>query len=434
MKNPQTQEKVAIIGSGISGLACAYFLDDYFDIKLYEKNDYLGGHSNTAKINYDGVDIAVDTGFIVFNYQTYPNLVKFFELLKVEVKKSNMSFAVKINDSQLEYAGTSLGSLFAQKKNLFDIKFLQMIFDILRFNKKAVELLNKEQSPNYSIKNFLDDLKLKEYFQQYYLLPMASAIWSSPLEKIIDYPAQSFVNFFKNHGLLSVSNQPQWYTVEGGSCEYVKKISQKISQEFSQKISNKISCNDSVKKIYHDPQGKIVVVSEKSQEVFDKIIIATHSDQALAMLTNPSDIQQEILKNIKYQENIAILHKDQSLMPKAKKAWASWVYSSKSNNKQDLSVTYWMNNLQAIDAKYPLFVTLNPNQEIDKNKIFAKYQYHHPIFDSEAIIAQQKISQMQGQNNIYFCGAYQAFGFHEDGLKSALNVLNKLKIKAPWQL
>ena len=426
MKNLQAQEKVAIIGSGISGLACAYFLDDYFDIKLYEKNDYLGGHSNTAKINYDGVNIAVDTGFIVFNYQTYPNLVKFFELLKVEVKKSNMSFAVKINDSQLEYAGTSLGSLFAQKKNLFDIKFLQMIFDILRFNKKAVELLNKEQSLNYSIKNFLDDLKLKEYFQQYYLLPMASAIWSSPLEKIIDYPAQSFVNFFKNHGLLSVSNQPQWYTVEGGSCEYVKKI--------SQKIYNKISCNDSVKKIYHDSQGKIVVVSEKSQEVFDKIVIATHSDQALAMLTNPSNIQQEILKNIKYQQNIAILHKDQSLMPKAKKAWASWVYSSKSNSKQDLSVTYWMNNLQGIRNQFPLFVTLNPNQEINQENIFATYEYHHPIFDSEAIIAQQKISQMQGQNNIFFCGAYQAFGFHEDGLKSALNVLNQLKIKAPWQL
>jgi predicted NAD/FAD-binding protein len=236
MKNLQAQEKVAIIGSGISGLACAYFLSDHYDIKLYEKNDYLGGHSNTAKINYNGCDIAVDTGFIVFNFATYPNLVKFFELLKVEIKKSNMSFAVKIDDSKLEYAGTSLTSLFAQKKNLFNPNFLRMIFDIVRFNKKALELLNKDCLPNYTLKNFLDDLRVKKYFQQYYLLPMASAIWSSPLDKIIDYPAQSFVNFFKNHGLLSVTNQPQWYTVAGGSCNYVEKISQKNHYFYSRPI------------------------------------------------------------------------------------------------------------------------------------------------------------------------------------------------------
>jgi predicted NAD/FAD-binding protein len=422
----QLPKKIAVIGSGISGLACAYFLSDHYDIKLYEKNDYLGGHSNTAKINYNGCDIAVDTGFIVFNFATYPNLVKFFELLKVEIKKSNMSFAVKIDDSKLEYAGTSLTSLFAQKKNLFNPNFLRMIFDILRFNKKALELLNKDCLPNYTLKNFLDDLRVKKYFQQYYLLPMASAIWSSPLDKIIDYPAQSFVNFFKNHGLLSVTNQPQWYTVAGGSCNYVEKISQKISAQ--------ISLNDQVQKIYKNDQGKLVVVSKKSQEVFDKIVIATHSDQALRMLSDPSEIQQEILKNIKYQKNLAILHKDQSVMPKAKKAWASWVYSCKNNKSDELSVSYWMNNLQGIDEKYPLFVTLNPNQEISKKDIFASYEYEHPIFDSQAILAQNKISQMQGQDQIYFCGAYQAFGFHEDGLNSALKVLNQLKIKAPWQL
>jgi predicted NAD/FAD-binding protein len=422
----QLPKKIAVIGSGISGLTCAYFLSDHYDIKLYEKNDYLGGHSNTAKINYNGRDISVDTGFIVFNFATYPNLVKFFELLQVDIKKSNMSFAAKIDDSKLEYAGTSLASLFAQKKNLFNPCFWQMIFDILRFNKKALELLKKDCLPNYTLKNFLEDLRVKKYFQQYYLLPMASAIWSSPLDKIIDYPAQSFVNFFKNHGLLSVTNQPQWYTVEGGSCKYVEKISKKISKHYS--------LNDQVKKIYKNEQGKLVVVSEKSQEEFDKIVIATHSDQALKMLTNPTEIQQKILKNIKYQKNLAILHKDQSVMPKAKKAWASWVYSCKNNQSDQLAVSYWMNNLQGIDEQYPLFVTLNPNQEISKDDIFASYEYEHPIFDSEAILAQNKISQMQGQDQIYFCGAYQAFGFHEDGINSALKVLNQLQIKAPWQL
>ncbi len=425
MADSKKKEKIAVIGSGISGLTCAYFLDDHYDIKLYEKNDYAGGHSNTANINYNSKNIAVDTGFIVFNLQTYPNLVKFFEILKVEIKPSKMSFAVKIDDSKLEYAGTSLNSLFAQKKNIFDFKFWQMIFDILRFNKKAIDLLNKEQSAHYTIKNFLDDLKMREYFQQYYLLPMASAIWSSPLDKIIDYPAQSFINFFKNHGLLSVTNQPQWYTVEGGSKNYVQKI--------CEKISTKISLNDQVKKIYNDQQGRVVIESKKSQEVFNKVVIASHSDQALSMLTNPTQNQQQILENIKYQKNLAILHHDQSVMPKAKNAWASWVYSCNNNQKNNLSVSYWMNNLQGIDDQYPLFVTLNPNQEIAKEKIFATYEYDHPVFDSEAIIAQKQIAQMQGENGIYFCGAYQSFGFHEDGLNSALRVLNQLQITTPFK-
>lgn len=425
-KNLNHKPKLAIIGSGISGLVCAYFLKDKFDIKLFEKNNYFGGHSNTANIVYDDCRIAVDTGFIVFNYQTYPNLTKLFDLLKVEVKKSQMSFAVKIDNGKLEYAGTSLFSMFAQHKNIFNHHFWQMIFDILKFNKQAVELLKKPFDPSYSLKKFIDDLKMESYFQKYYLLPMASAIWSSPLAKIGDYPAQSFVQFFKNHGLLTVNNQPQWYTVNNGSQNYVAKI---IEQ-----ISNKVSLNDEVIKISNDQNNKVLVQSAKTNEVFDKVIIASHSDQALKMLANPNKLHQEILGDIKYQENLAVLHKDQKVMPNCKKAWASWVYSSRGQDLDKLSVSYWMNNLQGIDNKYPLFVTLNPNQEIAEQDIFAQYQYHHPIFDEKTIIAQQRFDEIQGLNNLYFCGAYRYFGFHEDGFNSALQVINKLEVKLPWQV
>jgi predicted NAD/FAD-binding protein len=424
MSNLADNSRIAIIGSGISGLACGYFLADHHQIKLYEKNNYLGGHSNTVNINYDNREIAVDTGFIVFNFQTYPNLVNFFQLLKIEIEKSNMSFAVKIDNGKLEYAGTSLSGIFAQKKNYLDFKFYQMLYDIIKFNKKAIKILDENHDENYRLIDFLNDLKMKDYFKNYYLLPMASAIWSSPIEKIIDYPVKSFVNFFNNHGLLSVNNQPQWYTVKNGSRQYVQKI--------ANKFSDKISLNDQVKKIYLNQQKKWIVESEKSQETFDKVILACHSDQALAMLGKANDNQRDLLANIKYQENIAILHKDQSVMPKARNAWASWVYSSNNQSKNILSVSYWMNNLQNIDNNFPLFVTLNPNQEINNKDIFAKIQYHHPVFDNNALKAQKKLSEIQGIDDLYFCGAYHGYGFHEDGLNSAIKVLTKMQIKIPW--
>jgi predicted NAD/FAD-binding protein len=421
--------RVAIVGSGISGLVCAYFLNKNYDIKFYEKNDYIGGHSNTVDVNYEGKKIAVDTGFIVFNHQTYPNLKAFFELLDVAYEKSNMSFAVKIGDSKIEYAGTNLNAVFAQRKNILNPRFIKMLLDILRFNKLAHNLLNQGFNPDYSMMNFLQDLKVGKYFRDYYLLPMASAIWSTPLDKIHDYPASSFVQFFKNHGLLTVSDQPQWLTVSKGSRQYVKKV--------CTDFNDKISLNDEVKNIYQNSDKKWVIESHKSTEIFDKIVIASHADQALKILKNPTQQQQEILSSFSYQKNLAILHKDSAVMPKAKNAWASWVYSHNSSAKNlaknNLSVSYWMNNLQNIDYSYPLFVTLNPNIEIDAKNIFAKFEYEHPIFDAKAIKAQARIDEIQGQDDIYFCGAYQSFGFHEDGISSALRVLNKMQIKAPWQ-
>ena len=419
-KNPS----IAIIGSGISGLSAAYFLADKYRIKLYEKNDYLGGHSNTVTVDYDDKKIPVDTGFIVFNHQTYPNLKSFLELLLVDCSNSNMSFAAKIDDGLIEYAGTNLATVFAQLKNLLNPQFWQMLRDIMRFNKKAENVLNLPFNAEYTLANLLDDLGVKTYFRELYLLPMSGAIWSCPLEAMLSYPAQSFVRFFKNHGLLTVADQPQWYTVNGGSIEYVKKI--------SAKIGDSISLNDSVLEVERR-SDYLVVKSKKGEEKFDSVLFACHGDQVLKLLKNPTTQEQEVFSKFTYQENVAVLHRDQSLMPRAKRAWASWVYANNRQKSNGISVTYWMNNLQNIDHKFPLFVTLNPNQEIDSNKIFARFVYEHPVFDSAAVVAQERIPEIQGADRIYFCGAYQKYGFHEDGISSALSAINKMGVMAPWQ-
>jgi predicted NAD/FAD-binding protein len=419
------KEKIAIIGSGISGLTSAYFLQEKYDVFLYEKNDYFGGHSNTVEIDYDDKKIAVDTGFIVFNHQTYPNLKAFFKLLDVAYEESNMSFAAKIDDGKIEYCGTSLGGVFAQQKNIFNPQFLLMICNILRFNKKAEEILQKPFNASYSLKNLLDDLRLKKYFRQYYLLPMSGAIWSCPLATMLEYPAQSFVRFFKNHGLLTTNNQPQWYTVSGGSKNYVQKI--------IKSLGDKAIINDEVIGVWRNNAGGVLVKSKNSEKIFDKVVFANHADDALRLMQNASASEVEILSNFKYQKNLAILHRDSSVMPKSKKAWASWVYSnnSKKDNGQ-ISLSYWMNNLQNIDKNYPLFVTLNPNSKIDLHKIFASFNYDHPIFDAAAVAAQERIGEIQGIDRFYFCGAYQKYGFHEDGISSAIKMMEKLGVKTPW--
>jgi predicted NAD/FAD-binding protein len=421
--------KIAIIGSGISGLVCAYFLNKHHQIKLYEKNDYIGGHSNTVEINYDNKKIAVDTGFIVFNHQTYPHLTEFFKLLDVKYQDSKMSFAVKIDNPNIEFAGTNLNAVFAQRKNIFNVQFLKMLKDILKFNNKAIEILDKNFDPSYTMSQFLNDLKVGEYFRQYFLFPMASAIWSTPLDKIGDYPAISFVRFFKNHGLLTVNDQPQWYTVVNGSRQYVNKV--------CHDFNDKISLNDGALAVYKNSQNQWVIESQKGTETFDAVVVASHADDCLKFLKQSTDIQKEILSSFTYQKNLAILHKDKSVMPNNSRAWASWVYGKNNNNlinnKNNLSVSYWMNNLQNIDNNYPLFVSLNPNIEINESDIFGKFEYDHPIFDAKAVKAQGQIDKIQGVDNIYFCGAYQSFGFHEDGIASGIRVLNKMNIKTPWQ-
>jgi predicted NAD/FAD-binding protein len=414
---------IAIVGSGISGLFTAYFLCDKYQVSLFEQNNYFGGHSNTVNINYNNQQIAVDTGFIVFNKKTYPNFLQFLQLLQVDYQPSNMSFAVKINN-KLEYAGTNISSIFAQKSNIVNFSFIKMLTEIVRFNKQALTLLNQNLDFNYSLQQFLDEHNFSQYFCQNYLLPMAAAIWSTDIDKIGSYPACSFARFFFNHGLLTVNQQPQWYTITGGSQNYVKQIIKKLT-------ANNV-------KLYHDRVLAVTnhnqqcqLATANNQQIFDKIIIATHANQAKQILQQATVEQQNFLSAFSYQQNTAILHKDTTIMPSKKKAWASWVYSS--NQNKQLSVTYWMNNLQNINQDLPLFVTLNPNQNIKDSDIFATINYQHPIFDAKALAMQQQIKKVQGQNNIYFCGAYQAYGFHEDGVLSALNLINQLNVYAPWQ-
>jgi predicted NAD/FAD-binding protein len=412
--------KIAVIGSGISGMAASWLLNKEFEIDLYEKNNYIGGHSNTVDINYNGNKISVDTGFIVFNHQTYPNLKALFELLKVPTKPSNMSFSASINQGQIEYCGENLSSVFCQKKNIFNLKFLLMIKDILKFNKHANKILSSHYNP--TLEEFLNKLKLGKYFQEFYLLPMAAAIWSCPLDIIKNYPAKSLIRFFLNHGLLTTNQQPQWHTVEGGSREYVKLL----CQDFKDKITK----NCEIKKIKKLANGKL----EISGKIYDKVIIACHSNQALELIDEFDDKIKNLLHKIKYQKNIATLHCDENLMPKNKKAWASWNYlrDSKSQERQGLALSYWMNNLQGIDKNYPLFVSLNVDDKIAQEKVFAKFEYEHPIFNQEAIDAQMEFEKIQGLENLYFCGAYLRYGFHEDGLLSAINVAKKLGVKIPW--
>jgi len=411
--------KIAIIGSGISGLASAYFLHKKYDITIFEKNNYIGGHSNTANIIFDRKKIAIDTGFIVFNFRTYPNLKNLFEELGVEIEKSNMSFGIRDFDQNFEYSGNDLTGLFAQKSNIFRPKFLKMLFDIVKFNKSATKLLQNDQISNETtLDQFVNDLKLGEYFKNYYLFPMAGAIWSCPLELIKNYPAKTFLQFFHNHGLLTIFNQPQWYTVKNGSQEYVKKL----TAGFSDKI--KLNC-EIVKS--EQKNNKIILTDKKKRQYeFDKVIFASHADQTYKIIKDKTLKEKQILSQIKYSQNIAILHKDQNQMPKNKKAWASWIYLS-SAKKNAVSLTYWMNNLQNLGTKKPIFVTLNPIKNISTKNIIAKYNYEHPIFDLNSINAAQNLEKIQDQRNIYFCGAWTKYGFHEDGINSAINIMKYFK-------
>ncbi len=416
-------KKIAIIGTGISGMGAAYMLSKEHDITVYEKNDYIGGHTRTKVVEYDDRKIAVDTGFIVCNDRNYPNLMALFEHLKVPLQKSDMCFAITVNDGAIEWGSKNLNTVFGQRRNLFRPDFLRMLRDILKFNQHAGEILT--QDTLITLGELLDRLGMRDWFRRYYILPMGGAIWSCPLDKMEAFPAQSFVQFFDNHGLLTVNDQPQWYTVTGGSQNYVKKL--------TRAFKDRIRLNTEVTSVTRGKQHVSVTDISGATEQYDEIVLACHGDEALAMLRDASDTERNVLSPFTYQTNIAYLHRDVHQMPMRKACWASWVYQSDGQLRPEgVAVTYWMNLLQSIDRNYPLFVTLNPIHTVREDTIFNIHEFTHPIYTREAIEAQAQLPELQGQNHTWFCGAYHTWGFHEDGLASAVRMCEKMGVKKAW--
>jgi len=421
--------KIAIIGSGISGLGAAYLLNPHADITVYEKHDYIGGHTRTINVNAHS-DIAdkpqknlpVDTGFIVFNKRNYPNLLGLFNSLKVPYQKSDMSFGASIANGWMEYGSKGI---FAQKRNFLRPQFYKMLMDIIRFNKTAGRYLTDERG--LSLADALDEMKMGVWFRKYYLQAMGAAIWSCSVETIEKFPAKTFIRFFENHGLLTIKSHPQWYTVTGGSKGYIPYV----TKNFADKI--KLNCGvTSVKR----EGGKVHVTDETGATTeYDHAIFACHGDQTFKMLSDKDEREQKTFGAFDYQKNTVLVHGDKSFMPKTKKSWASWVYLSESleDKSESVCLSYWMNNLQNIDSDYPLFVTLNSDRRPAEELIYDEHEFDHPIFDAKAVAAQSEISDLQGHQNCWYAGAYQRYGFHEDGLLSAVRVAEKMGYDIPWK-
>ncbi len=415
--------KIGIIGAGISGMGAAYLLAPHHDVTLFEKNNYIGGHSRTIDIYEDADQNSVDTGFIVFNDWNYPNLFGLFDRLNVPYQKSDMSFGVSIDKGWLEYASCGI---FAQKRNILRPAYWKMLLDIIRFNKKSPAYI--EKNSDISLGQCLDELKMGKWFREYYLLAMGAAIWSCPLDTIMKFPAKTFLRFFKNHGLLNLVQRPQWYTVSGGSREYIKRLMAALN-------SKKHESCAATSVIVQEDGSVVVYTQDGKEECFDQVILACHADEALEIISHPTKEEVDILGCFQYQDNHIITHKDQSFMPKQKKCWASWVYLSeeKKDTKTTVSLSYWMNNLQGLKMQDTILVTLNPGRRPDEDKIIDEHSFSHPIFDQGAIDAQQRIPEIQGKRGLWFCGAYQRYGFHEDGLLSAVNVARALGANIPWE-
>lgn len=416
-------EKIAVIGTGIAGLSAAYLLNRNYDVTVYEKEGRLGGHSRTVDVRHGDRTIAVDTGFIVFNEQNYPNLTALFRHLDVPVKKSDMSFALTVGNGWLEWGAKDLAAILGQRRNLIRPQFIKLFVDVMRFNKDA--LAEVKRAPDVSVGGLIQRMGLGDWFRQHYLLPMAGAIWSCPPCQMLEFPASSLVQFFANHNLLSVSGQPQWMTVDGGARTYVERLAASLDGQV------RVACG--AVRVERTARGARVTDAQGETRTYDEVVLACHSDEALALLADASAEERAALGAIRYQPNRAVLHKDESFMPKRKACWASWVYHSDGAGEEPaISVSYWMNNLQGIDKRYPLFVTLNPAKPIAPEDTFDTHLFAHPVFDFAAMRAQKDIMAMQGARNTWFCGAYLGYGFHEDGLKSGMKVAEMLGAPAPW--
>lgn len=424
---------IAIVGSGISGCAAAWQLSRWANVTVFESADRLGGHTHTQTILVDSKEVAVDTGFIVFNHRTYPGLRAWFDLLGVETAESDMSFSASLNDGALEWCGTDLNSVFAQRKNLLSPRFWGMLADILRFNRQApndAALYRQLPGNGPSLGDYLDQQGYGKLFLDAYLLPMAGAIWSCPTEQMRSFPLTTFVQFCENHGLLQVADRPQWYTVRNGSKNYLEKMRQALVREGRQvAFRTGFAVNDVQPGVCANGRPQ-VTLSGRCQaglepslfsEIFDAVVLACHSDQAATMLPKRS-AARAVVADIQYQHNRAILHTDLNLMPKRQSAWASWNYmhQNQTAHANPVSVTYWMNRLQPLPVTTPILVSLNPLREPDPSKVFNTMDYEHPIFDARAVSAQQRLPAVQGQDSIWFAGAWTRYGFHEDGFQSGI--------------
>lgn len=424
-KNQRKKETLAIIGTGISGMGCAHFLQKDFNLTIYEKGSYIGGHTNTIDVEEENETIPIDTGFIVFNHVTYPNLKRLFEELAVPTKKSSMSFSVQHIPEGLEFCGSGLGGLFAQRKNFLNFKFLRLLYNINRFNKEAPSILENSKYLNYTLGDYIREAGYHKDLLDYYLVPMSSAVWSTSDDGMLTFPAFALVGFFLNHGFLGLNTQHQWYTVEGGSKEYVKRLTAPIRDRFH--------VNSEVKSV--EAAGKKVRVTLKNGKsgLFDKAILASHADTSLKLLKKPSSLQKELLKEFKYQKNTATLHTDGSLMPKVDLAWSSWNYRMENiEGETKASTVYWMNCLQGVSKRKNYYVSINDPGTVDKKKIIRKIEYEHPLFTVGSLKAQSRLQELNREGNIYFCGSYFRNGFHEDGLWSAKLLSETLLNRKVW--
>lgn len=423
LQHGKMPERIAIIGSGISGMASAYLLHPHAAITLYEKESRIGGHSRTLEVDYGGTHIPVDTGFIVFNHRNYPHLCALFARLKVPTQESNMSFAASVDDGRMEWSAKDTNSVFAQRRNLLNPVMWKGIADIMRFNRESLALA--EANPGLTLGELIDIMKMGRWFRRYYLLPMGAAIWSCPAETMLEFPALSFTRFFHNHGLLTVNDQPQWHTVTGGSREYISRL--------TAPYADRIRVGAPVVRISRTEEGVALQLKSGEVELFDGAVLACHGNEALTMMVDATEEERAALSAFTYQKNHVVLHRDVAQMPKRKRAWSSWNYLYDSRKAgSSVAVTYWMNRLQNIDPRFPLFVTLNPITPIDEKLIFNEHWFEHPVFTTEAVAAQAKVQAMQGRNHLWFAGAHLGSGFHEDGMRSAVQMAATMGVGTPW--
>lgn len=416
-------KRIAIIGTGISGLGAAHLLHPHHDITVYEKNGYVGGHSRTLDVSLSSGVVPVDTGFIVFNRRNYPLLCRLFQHLDVPVADSCMSFGVTIHNGWLEYATPHPHRLFAQRRNLFRPAFWGMLQDIIRFNRGAKRMLG--QTP-LSLQDLLTQLGVGEWFQRYFLLAMGGAIWSTPIDQMKAFPADTLIRFFDNHGLLTLFDQPQWLTVRGGSRQYVSRL--------TAPFQDRIRTHCGACRVWRTEDGVVIQDTQGQEAAYDEVVWACHADQALALMADASPTEQTVLSAFTYQPNRAVLHTDTRLMPRRRQAWASWVYRSDHpiDHSSRMSLTYWMNSLQPLGTDEPVLVTLNPHHDVAPSDAYNEHVFEHPLFDQGAIQAQPILPSIQGVHRYWFCGAYQRYGFHEDGLRSAVEMVANMGIVPPW--